>query len=87
MLDKQTITASAYCCHFGSEMIQWKPVVHTLFKQKQALQHRLFQGACCDTFKSHGPSTDADSNYKSHNTVNILVGITPQGSISFVLNS
>ena len=36
MLDKETITASAYCCHFSSEMIQWKPVVHTLFKQKQA---------------------------------------------------
>ena len=27
------------------------------------------------------------SNYKSHNTVKILVGITPQGSISFVSNS
>ncbi|XP_073255908.1 uncharacterized protein [Porites lutea] len=27
------------------------------------------------------------SNYKSHNTVKILVGITPQGSISFVSNA
>ncbi|XP_031570399.1 uncharacterized protein LOC116304760 [Actinia tenebrosa] len=26
------------------------------------------------------------SNYKSHNTVKILIGITPQGSISFVLH-
>ena len=27
------------------------------------------------------------SNYKSHNTVKVLVGITPQGSISFVSNA
>ena len=27
------------------------------------------------------------SNYKNHNTVKILVGITPQGSISFASNA
>ena len=27
------------------------------------------------------------SNYKRHNTIKILIGITPQGSISFVSES